>query len=172
MALTAGPEPWPFAGFVRGEVEGDGTSVAWVGHHGADRGPVAAWRASRDLERCLRSPGAPVGDRRRVLTVLWTRLHALEGTEDLVLLLAAKDGDGVAVSAVGLRALYALRDDRLHAWVSGEHPLLGPPGLPAELPGALVLDDLPGWLIAWDGRGPSPDGLTLEQAFARCAVHG
>lgn len=178
LALLGGLEPWPFAGHVRGSLTGPQASVSWVGRLGPASDPERAWRASRALERVLRRPDAPAGDRRRVLTVLWTRLDGLSRAlgsgdgGDLVLLLAARDADGVALSAVGVHTLFALRDHALHPWLAAPHPLLAPAGRPESLPGALVLESLPGWLFAWDGSGPSPAGMGLQDGFRRSGVHG
>ena len=173
IALHGGDEPWPLAGHVRGALTGRGCAVAYAGRLDPASDPQVGWRRGRALDAALRRAGPPEGDRRRVLAVLWGRLEAVPDLQGLSLLLASRDASGVALSAVGIGRIYAPRDGALHTWVAGEHPLLGPPGLPAAMPGALVLGGLPGWLVATCHGSPrSLDGVGLSAVFPRCGVHG
>ena len=179
LALLGGPEPWPLTGHVRGALAGPDVSVAWVGRALDTRGgpldPQAGWRASRSLDAALRAGGSPHGDRRRVLAVLWSRLEGKAPLPGLTLLLASRDADGVALSGVGLSVLHGVRDKVLHPWLQRPHPLLSPPGLPASVPGALVADDLPDWIIGVPddpALTQDPTGQPVERVFARCGVHG
>ena len=171
LALLDRDDPWPLAGHVRGALQGPSASVAWVGRVKAAAGPQSAWRASRRLEDALTRAGAPSGDRRRVLSVLWSRLEGLAEADDLVLLLAARDEAGVALSAVGVQRLYGARDGVLQTWLASPHPLLGAPGVPARMPGALVLPDLPSWVVG-AADDSALDGAPLQDVFVRCGVHG
>jgi len=174
LALLGGPEPWPLAGHVRGALQGSRSSVAWVGRTRASAGPEAAWRASRALEQALTRAGPPEGERRRVLSVLWSRLETLEHLQDLVLLLAAVDADGAALSAVGLGRILGDDGGTLRSWLAPPHPLLGAPGLPERLPGVLLVQGLPRWLVALpaDLAQVPLEGRPLDPVFARCGVHG
>ena len=171
IALLGGSGAFPLAGHVRGGWDAAEASVAWVGRVQADAGPEAAWRASRTLERLLRRGGPAVGDRRRVLSVLWARLDGEELPDDLVLFLASRDADGFALSAVGCHTLYGLRDGALQPWLFPPHPLLGPPGAPVDRPGALAVDDLPPWLIA-TAEPVDLSGRTADATLPECGVHG
>lgn len=165
---------WPFAGHFRGAVDG----AAWAGRVAAGADLDVAWRAGRTVDTALRRPGPPDADRRRALSILWTRLDAIgrEGLGpaeggDLALLLVTWDADGAAVSGVGLGAVHAVAGERVEPWVVPPHPLLGAPGLPAKRPGALTLDALPDWLVGV----PAGEGGDLADAprvlLARCGVH-
>lgn len=172
LAVLGRPGFWPLAGAFRGELRGDGHHVAWSGFIGDEDDPVIAWKRTLELNKRLGQPGIPTGDRRRCLTVMWSRLDGLAGLEELVMVLAAQDTGGVAISAVGLSGLYGVHEGRLRAWVNAPHPLLGPKGLPEALPGALLADGAPKWLFGWDGSGLDPAGLPSELAFRSSGVHG
>lgn len=180
LALLGGREPWPLAGHVRGSLADDGVAVAWVGRIAAEAGPEEAWRCSRNLDRALRRGGVPTGtDRGRALTALWARVDTIAedalgpaGGRDLVLFLAARDPDGIALSGVGLAAVLGERDGVIETWIGPPHPMLGPPGRPANRPGALAVAYAPPFLIATTEGSPDVDGVELDWVLPRCGVHG
>lgn len=179
IALAPGRGPWPLQGTLRGELRGPEAVVAWVGRIGLGAGPEPAWRASRTLERAIRRGGAPDGGARRALATLWARVDAAPGDrlgpsrgEDLAMLLVARDGEGVAVSGVGLQAIVAPDHGRLRAWLAEPHPLLGVPGRPSERPGALALPALPDWLIGVPRGAPLVEDGSIDEILPACGVHG
>ncbi len=139
-----------------------------------------AWRASRAAHNALMRMGPVDADRRRTLSIVWARLDGVSrdllgpnAGDGLVLLLAAQDADGLAVSAVGLRSvLSADAQGPVSTWVAEPHPLLSLSGLPSERPGALMLDGAPQWLVGvpTDVRADVV-GHSVTDVLMACGVH-
>ena len=176
MALLGRIGAWPFAG----HFQGTSGQVCWAGRVGLSGDLEQAWRASRAVQRALLRAGPIEADRRRALSVLWSRLSGVsrdllgpgEGA-DLVLVAVATDEEGSAITAIGLQAvLAASATTAASPWVQGTHPLLGEPGLPARRPGALTVDRCPPWLIGVPrGVERDPRGARLERLLPACGVH-
>ncbi len=172
---------WPFAGYFRGSMDlADGAWLSWAGRVDAGSDPVVGWRAARVLAGAIERGGTIQAERRRALSILWDRLDAVDrqtlgeaGGADLSLLLVACDAQGASVSGVGLGAVYTLDEGAgARPWVTGHHPLLGPPGLPRTRPGALSVDGLGTWVIATpSGSEVEVGGISLERALALSGVH-
>lgn len=179
--LTGREGPWPFAGYFRGSMDAaHGAWLSWAGRVDAGVDPVAGWKASRAVVAALQQGGPIDAERRRALSILWDRLDAVDraalgeaGGADLSLLLVARDAHGASVSGVGLGAVFTLEEGgEAQPWVTGEHPLLGPPGLPRTRPGALSVDSLCAWVLAVPaGEAAQVEGLPLAQVLAHCGVH-
>ena len=176
---------WPLAGHVLGCHE-DPTGrfeVHWAGRVGAGGDLDDSWRASRVLERSLAKGAREGQDARSCLTAIWGALESITPSQlgatsgkDLSLLLVATDSHGVTISAVGLGRVETLgkgKRSRTRCWIEGEHPLLGPPGMPDQFPGALTLPSGPPWLVGdvWGARGPSSTTDEGETLLVRCGVH-
>jgi hypothetical protein len=163
--------PWPFRGHFAGWCTSEGgVSVSLVGRVGAERPVADAWRRAQRVRSTLLDGGVGAADRLLALAVLWGRAEALAADcPDLTLLAVAQDQDGVAVSGVGLTAVWAAEGARIGHWVTGRHPLLGPPGLGVR-PGAISVDRAPPWLIAVPPDVHVEDGLDGASLLARCGV--
>lgn len=183
--LRGRPGDWPLAGHVLGGRAGtsrDG-EVYWAGRVGGGAPLDVAWRASRILEQALRGGARREGGARSTLQAVWEALESIVPSElgpelgrDLSLLLAARDAEGLLVSAVGVGRVDVLnprQGGRLRPWLEGDHPLLGPPGLPERSPGALQLQAGPSWLVGtvWGEAAPDSQGEGEGALLSRCGVH-
>ena len=183
--LTGCSGDWPLAGHVLGcyrDLSG-GYQVHWAGRVGAGADLDEAWRASRVLDRFLAAGAREGQDARSCLTAIWCALESITPSrlgptsgQDLSLLLVATDAQGVTLSAVGLGCVDTLgqaKGSRTRPWIQGEHPLLGPPGMPDQFPGALTLPSGPSWFVGgvWGEPGPSSTLDERETLLVRCGVH-
>jgi len=176
--------PWPFAGYFVGRLDPTPRSrVCWAGRVAVGDDLELAWRATRAVRGALLRGGPIAEDRRRALSVFWTRLDGVHRSSlgsaeggDISLLVVAEDAEGAAVSGVGLGAVHAVGPDApASPWVSGNHPLLGHPGLPQRRPGAITVDRLPPWLVAVApselGAGDPVVGGRADGILPRCGVY-
>jgi len=179
-ALAGRTGPWPFAGAFTGTLCDDGpTGLAWAGRVTSGADLSLAWRASRLLEHPLARPGLPRADRRRALAIAWARLDGVQrellgpnAGDGVSVLLIAWDAEGVALSGIGLEALYASdANGELAPWLAPAHPLFGLPGLTTARPMALTVDAAPSTLIAV-AHGDEHDlaGVSLHTALQRSGV--
>jgi len=175
-ALLAGSSGrFPYNGHFRLRVEGFGATLYAAGRVGASRPPHEAWPSVCALHALLSE--ATGRNRLSLLRDAWERLIAAGdeplgpgGARSLVLLLVARDTEGVAVAGVGLGGLLGLREDAARAVVPGNHPLLGEPGLPSEPPRALEPRRESPVFAAWGwGEAPLPED-DLEAICRRCGV--
>lgn len=175
-ALIVGdPGRTPFVGHLRALVQAERAWLAAAGRIAAGAGPEGAWGPARALEAAIAGV-ARKGDRNSLLWRAWEAVGALPGDalgpaqgQDLALLLLAGDEAGVGVAGVGLRAVWALGSGGLSPLVSGRHPLLAPPGRPAQTPGVLTLDAAPDSVVGVPAHHDS-DTLSVEGLLARCGV--
>jgi hypothetical protein len=122
-------------------------------------------------------------DARSCLTGIWFALESITPSQlgptsgqDLSLLLVATDAQGVTISAVGLGRVETLGEgkrSRPRPWIEGAHPLLGPPGMPDQFPGALTVPSGPSWFVGgvWGEASRSPTTDEGETLRVRCGVH-
>lgn len=179
-ALAGRTGAWPFAGAFTGSLSDDGPmGLAWAGRVTSGADLALAWRASRLLEHTLARPGLPRADRRHALAIAWARLDGVQrdllgpnAGDGVSVLLIAWDAEGVALSGVGLEALYASDPgSALAPWLAPTHPLFGLPGLTTARPMALTVDSAPSSLIAVaHGDGHDLAGLAHQDALLRCGA--
>ncbi len=178
-ALLGRGGDFPFAGHFHGVLDAPtgGTRLSWAGRvtSGADR--TLAWRAARALHNALLRQGPIEADRRLAASIAWARVDGVSRDilgpnrgDGLVLLLVARDDQGIAVSAVGLSAVLSIDDGEVHSWIADPHPMLGLPGLPAKRPGALTSDEAPAWLVGVPHGSAVPD-LSVDDLLTQAGVH-
>ena len=171
------PGRLPFVGHFRAhQVSGD-LEIATAGTIASRADVSTAFRAARELETVLR--GVPVGtasNRHDLLNMAWARIAGIaacdlgpNGGQDLCVLFAASDADGIGIAGMGLGGVWALDADRLQPLVTGDHPLLGGPGRPARLPGVLTLDQPAHTIVAVSHDHPVPT-LNPVGLAERCGV--
>jgi hypothetical protein len=170
--------PFPFAGLFIDTMNGPDVTVGWSGQVAGAFDPLVAWRASRAISHALTRAGPPQANRRRALSILWARLDGVRHEElgpmrgkDLAILLVARDDEGWAISGVGMGEVYLVDENQFRPWITGAHPLLCEPGLPARRPGALLIDELDGVLVGVRMGQPSPNGRCVADVLPRCGVH-
>ena len=180
IALLGRDGPLPFVGAFRGALprsEG-GTTVSWVGRVTSGTDPALGWRAARSVSAALARKGPVDADRRRALSILWARLHTASRDvlgpnlgDGLVLALLAQDAEGIAVSAVGLAAVWSVAADVTGSWIEPGHPMLGLPGFPSDRPGAVCVDEGPTWLVGVPHDAPVvPPDRAVQQLLGECGV--
>jgi len=168
----------PFVGHFRTAVSNDTVCLAVAGRVAAGSGTTVAFRAAREIEAALHGIQLdPVHDRNALLRSAWSVLADIaecdlgpEGGDDLTVLFACADKAGVGIAGTGLGGVWSWDNNALHALVEGEHPLLGAPGRPADVPGVLTLDNPAQQLVAI----PHPLQIALpasDQIALRCGVH-
>jgi hypothetical protein len=182
VALLLGdPGRLPFVGHFQVGIHTGAGSLAVAGRVSAEAGAVPGFRAAREVEGALLGMTThDVKDRNDLLRRAWRSLHDLAtcdmgpaGGADLTILMAARDERGMGIAGVGLAGVWgwsgALGDDPVPL-VQGAHPLLGRPGMPAEVPGVLTLDAPVEQVVAVPAHLqpvlPGTDSLTR-----RCGVH-
>jgi hypothetical protein len=182
MSLTAllhgDPGRLPFVGHFRAVRSHRDTTVATAGRIRA-RGDVSqAFRTARTIETAILSCSVPSGaDRHGMLSAIWSALQNIDGCDlgpdggdDLVILFAIQDDAGTGIAGMGLGGVWAWNNEAMLPLVEGEHPLLGGPGRPTDLPGVLTLDDPTQVVvgIAHDHPTDPPQATTWRQ---RCGVN-
>ncbi|MCB9765782.1 MAG: hypothetical protein H6739_38765 [Alphaproteobacteria bacterium] len=136
--------------------------------------PPVAWDAVLALHEALE--GCTASDRfalcrdawERLLTIDRARLGPAEG-RDLCLLMVVEDPDGELISGVGLGRLMTLERGRLRDVVDLNHPLLGEPGLPEQLPKVLG-PQAPGPVYLARCFGEPVEPPSAREALALCGV--
>ncbi len=183
--LRGRPGEWPLAGHVLGSQTGAPLTcdVHWAGRVAAGASIGVAWRASRILEEAVRHGVREGGDARSTLKAVWEALESVVPSQlgpelgrDLSLLLVAKEGESLLVSAVGVGRIDVIRgghEEGLRPWLQGSHPLLVAPGLPERAPGALQIPARPAWLVGtvWGEAAPASERGVAAAFLARCGVH-
>ena len=173
--LSGSAGRFPYNGHFRLRVEGFGATLYAAGRVGASRPPPEAWPAVCALHALLEQTTGR--NRLSLLRDAWERLidapndhfGASQG-RDLVLLLVARDTEGIAVAGVGLGGLLGLREDGARAVVPPNHPLLGEPGLPSEPPRALEPRRNSPVFAAWGWEEEPLDEDDLEAVCRQCGV--
>ena len=179
IALLGRDGPLPFVGSFRGALpqSAGGTSVSWAGRVTSGTDPALGWRAARSVSAALARKGPVDADRRRALSILWARLHTASRDvlgpnlgDGLVLALLAQDAEGIAVSSVGLAAVWSLHDG-VSSWIAPGHPMLSLPGFPSDRPGAVCVDVGPAWLVGVPHDAPvGPPERSEAQILGECGV--
>lgn len=113
----------PFCGHFRGVRGRPTVRLAYAGRLRGSGTPEEGWAAAEAAHAALADVDA--ADRFALLDAAWAALRALDH-RDLSLLMVADDGDGTAVAACGLEAVYGDGAPLVEAG----HPLLGEPGVP------------------------------------------
>lgn len=133
--LIGNPSPLPFLGHVRVRRALPTGTIHVAARLSPAAPPDLAWELAEKARAALATVDG--GDRYRMINAAWAALRPLDAG-DLTVLMVAQDRDGVAVTAAGLGAV--LVDGR--PLVPEDHPLLGPPGIPART--GFYLDEAPG----------------------------
>ena len=178
--LLAPPGPFPFAGHFWLEARGDRSWIALSASIASSMGPVVAFSVARALRAHLQSALAPQAeqapDRNRLLRTLWETLGSAPepalgppGGADLSVLALAGDRRGASVAGVGLSAVWGMYVDSWEPLARGAHPLLGPAGRPAQVPGALRLTASPRRVLATLAAQP-PELPPAETLLLRAGV--
>jgi hypothetical protein len=147
---------WPFAGHVAGETRAGGVRLSWAGR--VSTGDLGTdFLLAKRVSAALGAVVLETLDRRLAVAAGWEAVFELrdelEGVRP-VLALLGEDGQGGAVSAAGLGAMWSIHHGCLaEPWVTSPHPLLSEPHLPAAFPGALTIDAVPPYLIAVGADG-------------------
>ena len=168
----------PFVGHFRTAVSGDDVCLAAAGRIAAGSGITTAFRAARQIESALHGIQVNgVKDRNALLRSAWSVIADIaegdlgpDGGADLSVIFACADNAGVGIAGTGLGGVWSWEDNALQPLVMDDHPLLGPPGRPAEVPGVLTLDTPLNHLVAI----PHPLQMSLpssDQIAPRCGVH-
>ena len=180
---------------IRAHFHGAPGRLPFVGHFAVQRslGPVSlsaagrvasradvetAFRAARRLEHAVErvsldpSSGGPAA-----LSSTWAAIVAMEaldlgphGGDDLSILLAASDARDISIAGMGLGGVWALRAGKLSPLATGDHPLLGEPGRPGQLPGVLGLEERIQDIVAVGAEHPVTS-VQPERLLQRCGVH-
>jgi hypothetical protein len=176
--LHGAPGRLPFVGHFRIALQGDGCALAVAGSV-AQRADVAtAFRAARTIESVIRGLLLdPQTDHGTHITTAWTALTAIATSDlgpsaggDLSILLTATDGECVGIAGMGLGGVWSWSSDTLTPLVTGDHPLLSGPGMPARLPGVLTLDERTSAVVAIPHDHPVPT-LTINTLTDDCGIH-
>ena len=172
------PGRLPFVGHFRYQQQSGGLAIAAAGTVAARADVSTAFRAAREIEMVL--SGLRVRDasnRHDLLTTAWSLMGAIDacdlgpqGGDDLSVLFAAVDADGVGIAGMGLGGVWSLDGAEIRPLVTGDHPLLGGPGRPDRLPGVLTLDDVAHTVVAVSHDHPVPT-LSPVGLIERCGVH-
>ena len=170
------PGRLPFIGHFRAQHSADGLALAAAGTVAGRADVSTAFRAAREVEMVLSGLRArQAADRHDLLNMAVThRRHRRcdlgpHGGEDLCILFAARDKDGIGIAGMGLGGVWTFDDERLQPLVTGDHPLLGGPGRPARLPGVLTLDESARTIVAVSHDHPVPT-LSPVGLAERCGV--
>ena len=171
------PGRLPFIGHFRAQHSADGLALAAAGTVAGRADVSTAFRAAREVEMVLSGLRArQAADRHDLLNMAWSLIGDIAGCdlgphggEDLCILFAARDKDGIGIAGMGLGGVWTFDDERLQPLVTGDHPLLGGPGRPARLPGVLTLDDLAHTIVAVSHDHPVPT-LSPVGLAERCGV--
>lgn len=134
--MPGSPGRWPFAGHVRGRWAGSGVRVAWAGRIAWSALPEEAYEAADALRDALATVQAET--RFDAVARIWAAIAELperwRTREDLSILIAAADAEGIALSAAGLTGVWVQNDS---GWVTAAlsgSPLFTEPGVPARAP--------------------------------------
>ena len=171
------PGRLPFVGHFRFQQQSGRLAIAVAGTVAGRADVSAAFRAARALEMALSNlPAHDVEHRHDLLNRAWSLISGIDacdlgpaGGEDLCVLFAAADSDGVGIAGTGLGGVWSLDGESLKPLVTGDHPLLGGPGRPDRLPGVLTLDDVAHTVVAVSHDHPVPT-LSPIGLKARCGV--
>ena len=171
------PGRLPFVGHFRFQQQFGGLALAAAGTVAGRADISAAFRAARAVEMVLSSlPAHSAENRHDLLNTAWSLISDIDacdlgpaGGEDLCILFAAADSDGVGIAGMGLGGVWSLDGEHLKSLVTGDHPLLSGPGRPERLPGVLTLDDVAHTVVAVGHDHPVPT-LSPIGLKARCGV--
>ena len=171
----------PFVGHFRVRVLTEQASLAVAGRVAGEAGVVPGFRAAREIEGALLGmQTSAVVDRNDLLLRAWTALLDIAACdlgpgagEDLTIIIAARDAQGMGIAGVGLSGVWGwsgARDAELIPLVQGAHPLLCGAGRPSTTPGVLTLDCPVEQVVAVPAHLqpilPAPESLSR-----RCGVH-
>jgi hypothetical protein len=138
----------PFVGHFRATVHGPGAVLSAAGRVAPLGGVSTAFHAARCIEAMLREMDTDkLGDRHSLLRAAWSALLSIpvcdlgpENGTDITVLFGCADTNGMGIAGVGLGGVWSLAESGIEPMVEGDHPLLGPAGLPDVVPGVLTLD--------------------------------
>ena len=156
--LLGEPGRLPFVGHFRTSVQLGDVAISAAGRVAGSANVAVAFRAARTIETALQGLGqAHIGtvDRHNVLRTAWCTLADIpacdlgpEGGDDLSIIFTVKDTSGMGIAATGIGGVWSWTNENILPLVEGKHPLLGPPGRPAEPPGVLTLDSAVNTVVA------------------------
>ena len=171
------PGRLPFVGHFRFQQQSGGLAIAAAGTVAGRADVSAAFRAARAIEMVLSGLLARnAANRHDLLNMAWSLIGDIDacdlgpaGGEDLCILFAATDPEGMGIAGMGLGGVWSLDGASLKPLVTGDHPLLGAPGRPERLPGVLTLDETAHTVVAVSQDHPVPT-LSPVDLKARCGV--
>ena len=157
LALRPRDGKWPFSGYFGGHR----SRVSWVGCVGDGTDPTRDWREACRFRRRLSELSDLSGDKKGAIATFFSIMGKERGCglgeDELSVLVAAWDPSGVAISGFGLHAIVGMQHPgAADIWLEGEHPLLSLPGWPETSMGAMVMPEVPEWLVGV--LDPSDDG--------------
>lgn len=167
----------PFVGHFSFRQQFGDLAIAAAGTVAGRADLTAAFRAAREVEMVLSGlPARTASNRHDMLNMAWSLISDIDacdlgprGGDDLCVLFAAADTDGMGIAGMGLGGVWSLDGAQLQALVTGDHPLLGGPGRPRRLPGVLTLDEVVHTVVAVSHDHPVPT-LSPVGLRARCGV--
>lgn len=134
--MPGNPGRWPFAGHVRGRWAEGGVRLAWAGRIAWSALPDEAYEAADALRDAMATVR---GDSRfTVIAAAWAAVAALperwRAREDLSVLFAAADADGIVLSSAGLTGVWVEGESGWVAAALSGSPLFTEPGVPGRAP--------------------------------------